>query len=202
MTKALYMMLADGLDMQLTGTAQCMTPSLSGRNNSWNFENAIGLVSPCFKQSSETCKEIRTKISPLYQNHKPYKMVYCSRNCLLITLQSPKIVFQTYIIHPRDVPNPLVPTFHHIGVGVLRIRTRHLETHWYLLPLNAFITYDILIYILHTSDIYSYNWVHSHIRYAAFPFITPESQFWRKYIYPSSVLRPQLIYDLSISVFR
>lgn len=101
MTKGLYMMLADGLDMQLTGTAQCITPSLSGRNNLLN----CGLVSPCFKRSSKTCKEIRTKISPLYQNHKPYKMVYCSRNCLLITLQSPKIVFQTYIIHPL-VPNP------------------------------------------------------------------------------------------------
>lgn len=169
MTKTLYMMLADGLDMQLTGTAQCMTPSLSRRNNLLNF----GLVSPCFKRSSKTCKEIRTKISPLYQNHKAYKMVYCSQK---IASLSHCRVQKLYFKHTSYIPSFLIPTptFHHIGVGVLRIRTRHLETHCYLLPLNAFITYDILIYIYHIHQIYIHTTGSTHTVAMQHSFLSPQ----------------------------
>lgn len=73
-------------------------------------------------------------------------MVYCSQKIASLShCRVQKLSFK----HTSYIPSFLIPTptFHHIGVGVLRIRTRHLETHCYLLPLNAFITYDILIYI-------------------------------------------------------
>lgn len=105
-------------------------------------------------------------------------MVYCSQKMASLShCRVQKLSFK----HTSYIPSFLIPTptFHHIGVGVLRIRTRHLETHCCLLPLNAFITYDILIYILHTSDIFSYNCLHSHIR-CAVPFYHPRKSVLAK----------------------
>ena len=161
----------------------------------------MSLVSPCFKQSSKTCKEIRTKISPLYQNHKAYKMVYCSQKIASLShCRVQKLSFK----HTSYIPSFLIPTptFHHIGVGVLRIRTRHLETHCYLLPLNAFITYDILIYI--TCFVFSPRylryrsygnhvvWYQGHVKThsGCLPFCTPQVRIHGKQVLHFRRLRP------------
>lgn len=223
------MTLADGLDVQpmwkyLDSKHQSQSQQrhsawlhhlISGHNKLWNFrfrdnhENTISLVPPTyFKQSSKTCREIRTKISPFHQNHKQYKMftavLIASLGKMYWNIMKPTIFTLQSHKHTSYIPSFLIPNLsphwrwsaanrNQAPGNALWLASYHI---WYI---------DVLMYIDHIHQIYmvySYNWQLGPVANSVCSiYHARKSVLAKVHLSILCALTLQLVYDLRMSAF-